>query len=383
MVKTVPYGRQSIDQNDVDAVVEVLLSDWLTTGPKVAEFEEAFAGVTGARHAVAVCNGTAALHASMYALGIGPGDEVIVPCITFAATANAVVYEGGVPVFADVEADTLLMDPEDVAERITPRTKAIVAVDYAGQPCDYATLRRLAEENDLALVADACHSLGGRYKERPVGALADLSAFSLHPVKPITTGEGGVVTTDDGDLAERMRRFRNHGISANHHERAAKGSWYYEMADLGYNYRITDFQCALGISQLTKLPEWAVRRREIAARYDAAVADMEGVAPLRVSPDVEHAYHLYVIRLRGEPLRSNRSDVFTAFRDAGIGVNVHYVPVHLHPFYQDHFGTGAGLCPVGEGAYEEILTLPLFPTMSDGDQDRVIEATKRSVALYS
>ncbi|MBZ0287076.1 MAG: aminotransferase class I/II-fold pyridoxal phosphate-dependent enzyme, partial [Anaerolineae bacterium] len=230
-----PYGRQYIDDDDIQAVVETLKSDWLTTGPKVKEFEQAFAAFTGAEHAVAVANGTAALHCAMYALNIQPGDEVIVTPMTFAASANCVLYQGGTPVFADVEPDTLLIDPEQVRRKITPHTKAIVAVDYAGQPCDYDALQAIANEFGLAIVADACHAIGGTYRERAVGTLADLSTFSLHPVKHMTTGEGGVITTNDADMAQRMRLFRNHGITTDHHQRAQTGGFFYEMVDLGYN----------------------------------------------------------------------------------------------------------------------------------------------------
>jgi perosamine synthetase len=378
-----PYGRQWVDDDDVAAVVEVLRSAWLTTGPNVAEFEAAFANAVGAREAVAVCNGTAALHAAAYALGIGPGDEVIVAALTFAASANCVVYQGGTPVFADVDRDTLLIDPAAVAAKITPRTKAIIAVDYAGQPCDYDALRRLADRHRLALVADACHALGGDDRGRPVGALADLSTFSLHPVKSITTGEGGVVTTDDARLAGRMRVFRNHGITSDHRQREAAGSWAYEMVDLGYNYRLSDFQCALGMSQLGKLPAWTARRREIAHRYDAAFADLPGVEPLRTRPGVGQAYHLYVVRFSPARLRADRRTLFQALRAEGIGVNVHYLPVHLHPFYRERFGTRAGDCPVAESAYEQIVSLPMFPRMSDRDAQDVIDAVAKVVEVFA
>ena len=372
-----PYGRQWIDEEDIAAVVEVLRSDWLTTGPKVAEFEAAFAHFTGVQEAVAVSNGTAALHAAMYAIDIGPRDEVIVPAMTFAASANCVVYQGGTPVFADVDPDTLLIDPEQVELRITPRTKAIIAVDYAGQPCDYDRLRNIADRHGLWLVADACHSLGGSYKGRPVGSLADLSTFSLHPVKPITSGEGGMITTNNAALAQRMRVFRNHGITTDHRQRSQQGSWFYEMVDLGYNYRLTDFQCALGLSQLRKLPGWVARRRKIAQRYDTNFSEMERVLPLAVRPEVVHAYHLYVVRVKGREIGMSRAQVFAALRSEGIGVNVHYIPVHLHPFYRSHFGTGPGMCPVAEKAYEEIITLPIFPAMSDDDIDDVVSGVMK------
>ena len=363
-----PYGRHEVDEDDVAAVIEALRSDWLTTGPRVAVLEAAVAEAAGTRDAVVVSSGTAALHCTMAALRIGAGDEVIVPALTFAATANAVVYQGGTPVFADVDPETLLLDLDDAARRITPRTRAIVGVDYAGQPCDYDALRSLAEANGLALVADACHSLGASDRGRAAGSLADLSVFSFHPVKHVTTGEGGAVTTDDPELASLARRFRNHGITTDHRERAERGAWFYEMVELGFNYRISDIQCALGLSQLRKLHGWVERRRELAAHYDDALAALEGVEPLALRPGVAHAYHLYVVRV------PERDRVFTALREQRIAANVHYIPVHLHPFYRERFGTGPGLCPTAEAAFERILTLPLFPGMRDEDVDDVVRA---------
>jgi perosamine synthetase len=377
-----PYGRQWVDEADTRAVVEVLRSDWLTTGPKVSEFEKVFADFAGVREAVAVSNGTAALHAAAYAIGIGSGTEVIVPPMTFAASANCVVFQGGMPAFADVDPDTLLLDPAQAEAKITPRTKAIVAVDYTGQPCDYDALRAIADRHGLILVADACHAIGGNYKGRPVGSLADLSTFSFHPVKHITTGEGGMITTDDPELARRMRVFRNHGITTDHRQREQRGSWFYEMVDLGYNYRMTDLQCALGMSQLRKLPGWVARRQEMARRYDAAFAKIPAVDPLGVRDDVSHAYHLYVIRLDLDQLRVDRARVFAALRAEGIGVNVHYIPVHLHPFYREQFDTRLGLCPVAEAAYERIITLPIFPRMNNGDVGDVIAAVHKVVEAY-
>lgn len=367
-----PYGRQWVDEDDIDAVIAVLRSDWLTGGPKVPEFERAVADVVGAREAVAVSSGTAALHAAMYALGVGPSDEVIVPAMTFAATANCAVFQGATPVFADVEPDTLLIDPDEVRAKITPRTRAIVAVDYAGQPCRYDELKSIADRHALALVADACHTLGASYKGRPVGSLADLSIFSFHPVKHIATGEGGMVATGDAELARKLRLFRNHGITTDYRQREAAGSWLYEMVDLGYNYRLTDLQCALGISQLRKLPGWLQRRRQIARRYDEALATIPGIRPLATHTEAAHAYHLYVIRIDPSVVVGGRRQVFAGMRAAGIGVNVHYIPVHLHPFYRRRFGTGPGLCPRAEAAYEEILSLPIFPSMTDDDVQRVL-----------
>ncbi|HEY7314143.1 MAG TPA: UDP-4-amino-4,6-dideoxy-N-acetyl-beta-L-altrosamine transaminase [Gemmataceae bacterium] len=371
-VPLLPYGRQWIEEDDIEAVVAVLRSDWLTCGPKIPEFEGVMADLVGAREAVAVSSGTAALHAAMYALAVGPGDEVILPPMTFAATANCAVFQGAIPVFVDVEPDTLLIDPDAVEAKITPRTRAIIAVDYAGQPCRYDELKAIADRYELAVVADACHALGASYRERPVGSLADLSIFSFHPVKHIATGEGGMVTTDNPEFARRLRLFRNHGITTDHRQREAAGSWFYEMVDLGYNYRITDLQCALGINQLGKLSGWRRRRQQIARQYDEALATMPGIRPLAVRPDAAHAYHLYVIRIDPSVVVGGRRQVFAGMRAAGIGVNVHYIPVHLHPFYRQRFGTGLGLCPRAEEAYEEILSLPIFPRMTDEDVQRVL-----------
>ncbi len=368
----IPYGRQLLDEDDIAAVAQVLRSDWLTTGPLVAEFEAAVAEVAGAAHGVAVSNGTAALHAAVFALGIGPGDEVVVPPMTFAATANAVVYQGARPVFADVDPGTLLLDPESAAACITPRTRAIIGVDYAGQPCHWDALRVLAGKHGLALVADACHALGAADQGRPVGALADITVFSFHPVKHVTTGEGGMAVTGDPRLAARMRLFRSHGIESDFRQREQKGSWFYEMTELGYNYRLTDIQCALGVSQMRKLPRFLARRREVAAVYDAAFAARPVVAPLARRTGAEHAYHLYVVQM------PDRDAAFVRLREAGVGVNVHYVPVHLHPYYRRTFGTGPGLCPVAEAAYERILSLPLHQGLSDADAARVVEAVLAS-----
>lgn len=363
----IPYGRQQIDEDDIQAVVDVLKSDWLTTGPKVAQFEEAVAGFVGAKYGIAVSSGTAALHAAMYAIGIGPRDEVIVPALTFVATANCVIYQGGTPVFVDVQPDTLLVDPEDVRRKITPRTKAIIAVDYAGHPCDYGHLQDIADAHGLRLVADSCHALGAEYKGRKSGTLADLTVFSFHPVKHVTTGEGGMVVTDHFELADKMRRFRNHGISSDHRQRESLATFYYDMEELGYNYRISDMQCALGISQLEKLPVWLERRREIAKRYDSLFADFKDIAPLR-QYGVLHSYHLYVVKLSE---RIDRDAVFQIMRKNNIGVNVHYQPVYLHSFYRQ-LGQAAGQCPVAEDVYGHILSLPMHAGLSDQQVERVV-----------
>jgi perosamine synthetase len=374
----IPYSRQWLDDADIQAVVDVLRSDWLTTGPKVSEFEHAFAEAVQAGHAVAVSNGTAALHCAVSAINVGPGDEVIVPTMTFAATANCAVYCGGTPVFADVLPSNLLIDPADVEAKLTPRTAAVIAVDYAGHPCNYDKLKEITDRQGIRLIADACHSLGGSYKGRSVGSLADLSIFSFHPVKHVTTGEGGMIVCEDEELAEKMRIFRNHGITSSPLEREQEGTWFYEMGSLGWNYRITDFQCALGVSQLRKLSDWVVRRREIAHRYDEAFAELPGIEPLQADDDIAHAYHLYVIRIEANDHR-DRHSVFSALRNRGILANVHYVPVHLHPYYRQRFGTQKGSCPVAEKAYEQIISLPIFPRMTYEDVTRVIRVCREVV----
>lgn len=377
-----PYGRQSIAQRDIDAVVATLQSDWLTTGPKVDEFERALAARVGAAHAVVVSSGTAALHAAAHAVPVGPGDEVIVPAMTFAASSNCVLYQRATPVFVDVDLDTLLIDIDSVAERMTPRTKAIIAVDYGGQPCDYARLRKLTDSAGVALIADACHALGGGVGGEAVGSLADLTTFSFHPVKHAATGEGGAITTNSDELAQRMRTFRNHGIESDHRTREKHGTWHYDMVDLGMNYRLTDIQCALGITQLEQLDRSVTRRQEIAARYDDAFAADDLVRPLVRRNGVDHAYHLYVVRLQLPRLRTDRDGVMAALRSEGIGVNLHYRPVYLHSFYRN-LGLAPGLCPKAEQAYEEIVTLPLFPSMNDQDVDDVVCAMRKVLGHYS
>jgi perosamine synthetase len=375
-----PYGRQEIGDADIKAVVEALCSDWLTTGPRVGQFEKAFAKFCGAAEGVAVNSGTAALHAAMRAVGIGRGDEVIVPAITFAASSNAALYEGGTPVFADVEADTLLIDPASVEKLITPKTKAIVAVDYAGQPADYDALRSLAKNRNIAIVADACHAPGATYKGRMAGTLADISCFSFHPVKHLTTCEGGMTLTDDRERAAHMRRFRNHGLDSDHRKRDAEGTFAYDMVELGYNYRLPDVQCALGLAQLERLPQWVAKRRTVAAWYEDALRGIGHVRPLRIHADRTNAYHLYVVRLDLSKLKIDRARAFQHLRECGIGANVHYAPVYLHSYYQG-LGYKAGRCPVAEQTYQEILTLPMFPAMSQGDVTRVANVLRELSTL--
>ncbi len=367
-----PYGKQEIGDADIAAVVEALTSGWLTTGPRVSQFENAFAAHCGVGHAVAVNSGTAALHCAMRAIGVRTGDEVIVPALTFAASANAAVYEGATPVFADVEADTLLIDPASVRAHITPRTKAIVAVDYAGQPADYDALRELAHKRGIRIIADACHAPGATYNGQSTGRLGDISCFSFHPVKHMTTCEGGMAVTEDEKLASHMRRFRNHGIDSDHRSREAVGAHAYDMVELGYNYRLPDVQCALGMAQLPRLDGWVHARQKIAAAYDRAFADVEHVTPLRTRNDRTNAHHLYVVKLAPS---LDRDAVFRHLRGQGIGANVHYAPVYLHSYYQSR-GYAKGLCPVAERASRHILTLPMFPAMTEADVHRVVAALK-------
>lgn len=377
-----PYGRQTIDQQDVDAVAAVLRGDWLTTGPHVVEFERRVAEAVGAPHAVAVSSGTAALHAALEAVGVGPGDEVIVPALTFVATANAAVFLGATPVLADVEPDTLLLDPAAVARLVTPRTKAVVPVDFAGQACDYEALRD-AVGPGVAIVGDACHALGARRGGRPVGTLADLTCFSFHPVKHVTTGEGGAVTTADDALQRRVRRFRNHGIATDHRQRTLAGTWEYDMEALGFNLRLTDLQAALGTSQLRRLPQWLERRRAIAKRYDRAFAASEAFRPLANRTGDGHAHHLYVVQVDPARLRGGREAAYRALRAENIGVNVHYKPVHLHSFYQRAFGMKPGLAPVAERAGERVLSLPMFHGMTDADAEDVVGAVEKVEAALA
>jgi perosamine synthetase len=380
LAPALPYGRQAIDEKDVQAVLDALRSDYLTTGPRVEAFEQAFCEFTGCRHAVAVSSGTAALHAAMAALEIGPDDEVIVPTLTFAASANCVLYRGGQPILVDVKPGNLLVSPDAIEEAITPRTRAIVAVDYAGHPCDYDAIGRIADKHGLAVVADSCHSVGGAFRGQSVGTLAGLNCFSFHPVKHLTTGEGGMVTTANDAWADALRRFRNQGISRDHRQRAEAQSWVYEIAELGFNYRLTDVQCALGKSQLKRVPEWVDRRRQIAARYNHALERIDLVDALEVSEDVVHAYHLYVVQLNLHRLSASREQVFRALRAEGVGVNVHYIPVHTFALYRS--GAGTVSLPAAEAAYDRILTLPMYPGLTDADVDNVADVVLEVCEAY-
>ncbi|MGD0507155.1 MAG: UDP-4-amino-4,6-dideoxy-N-acetyl-beta-L-altrosamine transaminase [Terriglobales bacterium] len=381
--KLLPYGRQSLDDADVQAVVEVLKSDWLTTGPKIGEFEERFAAWIGARHAVSFSSGTAALHGAAFAAGLGSGDEAITTPLTFCATANCVLYQGAKPVFADVSPDTLNLDPGEVSRKISARTKAIIAVDYAGHPAALDELAELAKAqvHRAILIEDACHALGAEFHGKRVGGIADMTVFSFHPVKHLTTGEGGMVATNDAQLAKTLRRFRNHGISSEARERQEAGQWFYEMVLLGFNYRLTDIACALGLSQLERLAENLARRREIAAQYAAAFRDLPAIVIPTVRDGVVPAWHLYPVRLNLEKLDVGRGEIFRALRGENIGVNVHYIPVHQHPYYRERCKSSAGY-PVAEDAYERLISLPMFHSMTAEDVEDVIHALRKIVGHY-
>lgn len=377
-----PYGRQSIDEADIQAVVDTLRSDWLTTGPRVAEFEEAFAAWVGVRYAVSFSSGTAALHGAAFAAGIGAGDEAITTPLTFAATANCILYQGGQPVFCDICPDTPTLDPERVSKKISNRTKALLPVDYAGHPADLDAMMDIADRHGLVVIEDACHALGAEYRGCRVGSIAHMTIFSFHPVKHLTTGEGGMVTTDNAEFADTLRKFRNHGISTGARDRQRAGQWHYEMTLLGFNYRLPDIACALGLRQLEKLEANLQRRREIAGRYTAAFREMPGVCAPAVREEALPAWHLYPIQVDVTALSVGRDEIFRALRAENIGVNVHYIPVHLHPYYKEKFGYRGGEFPVAERAYERLISVPMFHGMSDGDVEDVIEAVRKILEYF-
>jgi UDP-4-amino-4,6-dideoxy-N-acetyl-beta-L-altrosamine transaminase len=379
-----PYGKQWLGPEEEAKVLEVLRSDWVTTGPVTREFEEAFAAFVGAKHAVACHTGTAALHLAVSALGVEPGDEVVTTPFTFAATSNAVLYRGGTPVFADVQADTKNVSPANVAKAVTKRTKAVIPVHYAGHPVDLDEVHAIAREHDLAVIEDAAHAVSAEYRGRRIGGLSDLSIFSFHPVKQMTTGEGGMVTTNDEELAAKVRAFRAHGVVTDPETRFGKGgSYFYEMKHLGHRFYMTEMQAAIGVVQLGKLAGFQRRRREIVDRYNRELAAIDGVALPVTRPYVTHAWHLYAIELTAPWLEGRRDDVFAAMRAENIGVNVHYIPVHYHPYYREKLGFRRGMFPVAERAYERILTLPLFPRMTDEDAADVVHALRKVIDAHA
>jgi dTDP-4-amino-4,6-dideoxygalactose transaminase len=371
-----PYGRQSIDQSDVEAVAAAMRSDWLTTGPEVDAFEADLAGWTGGAPCVAVSNGTAALHVAYAAAGLGPGDEVITSPMTFVATAACAVALGARVVFADVEEDTATLDPAAVQAMLGPRTRAVTAIDYAGHPAEYDGLRKLVRGTETLLIADAAHSIGARYRGEPVGTLADLTTFSFFPTKNLTTTEGGAVATTDLRLLDRARRFRNQGMVRDRDRMRYpdEGGWHQEVHEFGLNYRLPDVLCALGRSQLRRLDAFLARRAELVARYDEALGDVPGLRLPGRRPWAEPAWHLYPVRI-GD---GRRRQVYDRMRAAGIGVQVNYIPVHWHPVFED-LGYQRGMCPAAEAYYREELSLPLFPGLTDADQDRVVDALRAAL----
>ena len=390
----IPYGRQSIDAADIEAVVKVLKSDYLTTGPAVAAFEKKVADYVGAKYAVAVSNGTAALHVACLAAGIGAGDEVVTTPITFAASANCVLYCGGTPVFADIDPDTYNISPVELERKITSRTKAIIPVHYTGQPCDMDAILEIAHKHDLLVIEDGAHALGASYKGKRIGSIADMTCFSFHPVKPVTTGEGGMIVTDNEELYRKLVLYRSHGITRDNDmmqqyedqlrqstdpalQEAADmlrgdvtnpGGWYYQQLELGYNYRITDIACALGASQMDKLDRFLERRRQIAGKYDEAFADIPQIKTPWQQEGCQSGWHLYMI----QTMERSRREVFDGLRQAGIGVNVHYIPVYRHPYYQRNGYAGVH-CLNAEAFYERAVSLPIFPGLTGQQQDYVIE----------
>lgn len=377
-----PYGKQYIDEDDLRAVVETLKSDMLTTGPKIAEFEKIVTEFTGAKYGAAMANGTAALHAAVFAAGIEENDEVITSPITFAASANCVLYQGGKPVFVDIDPKTYNLDPTILEAKITSKTKAIIPVDFTGQPADMDAIKELAKKHNLVVIEDASHSIGATYKSDKVGVLADLTTVSFHPVKHITCGEGGIVLTNNSDYYQKLTMFRNHGIVRGEQMQTENApDWFYEQQVLGFNYRLTDILAALGISQMKKIGKFIQRRREIAEKYNQAFADFELLTIPYQHPTTNSSWHLYVIRLELEKLTVGRREIYDALRKENLGVQIHYIPVYYHPYYQK-LGYQKGICPIAEDCYERIITLPLFPLMSEQDVNDVIEIVYKVLNYY-
>lgn len=378
------YGRQWLDDEDIAAVTETLRSDYITCGPKVDEMERELATYTGAKYAVAVCNGTAALHCACIASGIGPEDEVITTPLTFAASANCALYCGARPVFADINPDTYNIDPKSIEEKITEKTKAIIAVDFTGQVVEIDEIRKICDEHNLIFIEDASHSIATTYKGKRVGSLADMTTFSFHPVKTITGGEGGAILTNDEVLYKKLMLARTHGIT--HDEKIMEGAphegpWYYEMVSLGYNFRLTDFQAALITSQLGKIDRFAARRKEIVKKYNETFENMPEIIVQQDIAESDSCRHLYIIRLNLEKLRCTRREFFDAMSAENVQCQIHYVPVYWFPYYK-HMGYSKGLCPNAEEVYKGIMSIPLYPRMTDQDVEDVIHAVQKVVEGY-
>ena len=385
-----PYARQSLDRQDIESVSRIAASPWLTQGPEPECFEKELCGVTGTAFAVVTSSGTAALHAALQALGVGPGDEVLVPTLTFVGTANAVAACGATPVLVDIDSETLCLDPQAVARASSSRTRGVVAVHYGGNPADIDSIRD-ALPNHSFILEDACHALGARYRDRPAGSLGEAACFSFHPAKAITSAEGGAITSSDPSLIARARRAAQHGIERSReafegldlpaaHRPEEEGAWVYEQHSLGLNYRLSDLHAALGRSQLCKLAEFNERRASIARRYNHAFADLDSVRLPTEPPNTQSAWHLYPIRLELEVLTKSRAAIFAELRDQGLGVQVHYIPIHLQPYYRQSLGTRWGDLPAAEDAYLRLISLPLFPAMSDSDVERVIATLRDCLA---
>ena len=378
----IPYGKQSVDEDDIQAIVDVLKGDYLTTGPNVVAFEEALVELTGAKYAVAISNGTSALHAACYAAGITEGDEVITTPITFAASANVVLYCGGTPVFADINPETYNIDPASIKEKITNKTKAIIAVDFTGQAVEVDEIKAICEKYNLVFIEDSAHSINTEYKGEQIGSLADMTTLSFHPVKTITTGEGGAILTNDEAYYNKMLLFRSHGITRDEallSHMPYKG--FNEQIALGYNNRMTDFQAALGVSQLKKIKAFSARRSEIVKQYDEA---FESVPEITIQKEIEESNtsrHLYVIRLNTELLTVGRDEIYGALTAENIGLQVHYMPVYWHPYYQE-LGYDKGLCPNSEALYEQIFTIPLYYSLTDDEVKLVITAVNKVIRHY-
>ena len=377
------YGRQYIDQEDVDAVVNTLRSDLITCGPKAAELEQKLCELTGAKYAVVVSNGTAALHLAAITAGISEGDEVIVSSITFAASSNCVLYCGGTPVFADIKPDTYNIDPASIRKLITPKTKAIVAVDFTGQATELNEIKEICKEHNLILIEDAAHSIGTKYNGQPVGSIADMTTFSFHPVKTVTAGEGGAILTDNYEYYRRLMRLRTHGITRMQEEmeHPTDALWYQEQVELGYNYRITDFQAALLLSQLKKLPAFIARRKEIVAKYNEEFEKMPELFVQCEIPESDTSRHLYILRPRYEMLTCDRRQFFDALYAENVCPQVHYLPVYWHSYYEK-LGYEKGLCPNAESFYNESMSIPLYFGLTDEEVEDTIRAVKKVVAYF-
>lgn len=381
--KKIFYGHQYLDQSDYDAVVDVLKSDYLTCGPKITELEEKLCEITGAKYAVVCSNGTAALHMAAMAAGLGVGDELITTPITFAASANCALYVGATPVFADINEETYNIDPDSVEAHITDKTKAVVAVDYTGQAVELDRLTRICKENNLVLIEDGAHSIGTLYNGKGIGSIADMTTFSFHPVKTITGGEGGAVLTNSEEYYKKLLLARSHGITRDTSlmEHESDGPWYYEMVDIGYNYRMTDIQAGLIISQLDKLAMFKARRKEIVNKYNEAFSQLDSIIVQKEIPESDTARHLYILRFNPEKLTINRRQFFDALGAENVVCNVHYIPVYYFPQYE-RMGYKKGLCPKAEALYDNMMSLPLYYSMSDSDVDDVINAVKKIAEYY-